>query len=232
MRIRHKPYAYPELCSWPYFIKDPPALRGQWHTLFGNDAPIVLELGCGKGAFASQYAAAHPDRNLIAVDIKNEILVLAKRKLEAQIAAGHILPGQVYIMAQDIMRISLMLAPEDRIAAIYINFCNPWPKTPHKKRRLTHPKQLMQYRSFLNDGGEIRFKTDDDELFEESLEYFRQCGFDLAAASRDIHADGLPDGYLMTEHEEQFLEMGRTIKYAVARKQPDTVSPSRTADCR
>lgn len=66
MRIRHKPYAYPELCSWPHFIKDPPALRGQWHALFGNDAPIVLELGCGKGAFASQYAAAHPDRNLIA----------------------------------------------------------------------------------------------------------------------------------------------------------------------
>lgn len=216
MRIRHKAYAYPELCSWEYFVKDPPSLRGKWHRLFGNDKPLVLELGCGKGTFAAGYSAKRHDVNLLAVDIKSEILVLAKHKIESGIADGQIAAGSVYIMSQDIMRISLMLSPEDTVDTIYINFPNPWPKESHKKRRLTHPKQLMQYKEFLKPGGSINFKTDDDELFTETLEYFKECGFEIERATNDIYSEPLPKDYVVTEHESQFLEQGLKIKYIKA----------------
>lgn len=218
MRIRHKPYAYPELCGWEYFIKDPPSLRGNWHNLFKDNRPLVLELGCGKGGFASRFCAENPDKNLLAVDIKNEILVLAKHKIEALMQQGDIRPGQIYIMSQDIMRIGLMLAPNDTVDDIYINFPNPWPKETHKKRRLTHPKQLVQYREFLKDGGKIRFKTDDDELYAETAEYFKSCGFGILLRSENIHSEALPAGYIPTEHEEQFMADGLTIKYIEAIK--------------
>ena len=218
MRIRHKPYAYPELCSWSYYVKDPPSLRGKWRSLFDNDLPIYLELGCGKGTFAAEYAAINHGVNLLAVDIKSEILVLAKHKIEQKMNEGLIARGQVYIMAQDIMRIDLMMAPSDSVNRIYINFPNPWPKMQHKKRRLTHPKQLTQYRDFLVDGGEIFFKTDDDGLFNESVEYFKQCNFEIKRISYDIHSEPLPEGYIETEHEQQFIEQGLKIRYLEAVK--------------
>lgn len=219
MRIRHKPSAYPELCSWEYFIKDPPSIRGNWHNLYNNDGrPLFLELGCGKGGFASSFCAQNNECNLIAVDIKSEILVIAKHKIEKLMNEGMIRPGQVNIMSQDIMRINLMLSPEDSVDGIFINFPNPWPKDSHKKRRLTHPKQLVQYREFLKDGASIKFKTDDEMLFTETLDYFRDCGFTIARKSTDIHSETLPEGYIPTEHEEQFMEMGLKIKYIEAVK--------------
>lgn len=218
MRIRHKPGAYPELCSWKYFIKDPPSLRGHWRELFPNDKPIVLELGCGKGTFAAKYSEIRQDNNLLAVDIKSEILVLAKHKVEEGIESGLIVPGSVYIMSQDIMRINLMLSPDDQIDSIYINFPNPWPKESHKKRRLTHPKQLTQYSTFLKPNGKIYFKTDDDELFAETLDYLVKSGYSIIRSTEDIYSEALPTDYVVTEHESQFLELGLKIKYIEAQK--------------
>ncbi|MBP5725943.1 MAG: hypothetical protein J6Y48_02595, partial [Clostridia bacterium] len=105
---------------------------------------------------------------------------------------------------------------------IYIHFCNPWTEHPkHEKRRLTHPRQLMQYRTFLKEGGEIWFKTDDDTLFEDSLAYFELCGFEPVKVGLDLHADGFTPNYI-SEHEEKYTAMGIPIKYGVFRMKPET----------
>ena len=116
-----------------------------------------------------------------------------------------------------------MFAPVDRVERIYINFCNPWTKRPkYAKRRLTHPRQLMQYRDFLVDGGEIWFKTDDMPLFTESLPYFDACGFELRYLVNDLHAAGFMPNYI-SEHEKMYTEKGVPIKFVIFRKKPGKV---------
>ena len=99
---------------------------------------------------------------------------------------------------------------------IYINFCNPWPRGKHKKRRLTFPKKLSVYKTFLTEQGEIWFKTDDDELFEESIEYFNETGYEIKYITRDLHESGFEEN-TVTEHEQMFSEMGIKIKFLIAR---------------
>ena len=129
----------------------------------------------------------------------------------------------VMIARYDISYIEKVFAPEDRVERIYINFCNPWTKRPkYAKRRLTHPRQLMQYREFLVDGGEIWFKTDDDALFEESMPYFDACGFELRYQTGDLHAAGVTPNYV-SEHEMKFTALGVPIKFARFAKKPGKV---------
>lgn len=206
MRIRCKPWAKPELEACPFYISDPKACKGQWQAQFPKTQPLRLELGCGKGGFIAQEAPANPEYNYIAIDIKNEMLVLAKRKLEAAYAEQQLPLDNVRIMIDNIMYLRECFAETDRLDRIYINFCNPWPRGKHKKRRLTHPRQLVQYRMLLD--GEIWFKTDDDELFEESLEYFPEAGFRITTMTRDLHSEPTLR-YFETEHEHMFDEMGK-----------------------
>ncbi|MBR3630718.1 MAG: tRNA (guanosine(46)-N7)-methyltransferase TrmB [Oscillospiraceae bacterium] len=217
MRIRCKPWARPELEACPFFISEPASHRNHWNEVFGNDRPIWLELGCGKGGFASQAVIHWPDVNFIAIDIKNEMLVLAKRKIEAALQENSRTADQVRVMIFNISHMEEAFGPDDRIGRIFINFCNPWPKGKHKKRRLTHPRQLVQYKPFLK--GELWFKTDDDELFEETLEYLDECGFEVTYLTRDLHSSGFSDN-LETEHERMFTEEGKNIKFLIARQKP------------
>ncbi len=213
MRIRCKPWARPELEACPFFIADPKSLKGKWNTVFPNTKPIYLELGCGKGGFASQAVLHWNGVNFIAVDIKNEMLVLAKRKIEEALSSQNLTDEQVRIMILNISNISEAFDENDRIDRIFINFCNPWPKSKHKKRRLTHTRQLMQYKPFLQ--GELWFKTDDDELFEETIEYMSEAGFEITYLTRDLHNSGFAEN-LMTEHEKMFTEEGKNIKFMIA----------------
>lgn len=217
MRIRCKPWAKPELEACPFYITDPKAQKGNWNALFPKKQPLRLELGCGKGGFISQEAPANPDYNYIAIDIKNEMLVLAKRKLEEAYAQKDMPLDNVRICIDNIMYLTNCFSETDRIDRIYINFCNPWPKSKHKKRRLTHPRQLVQYRMLLD--GEIWFKTDDDDLFEESLEYFKEAGFRIKQMTRNLHQEPQMR-YFETEHEQMFDEMGKTIKFLIAEPDP------------
>lgn len=213
MRIRCKPWARPELEACPFFIAEPAAHKGHWQEVFGNDKPIWLELGCGKGGFASQAVIRWQDANLIAIDIKNEMLVLAKRKIEEALKENQLTAESVRVMILNISHIEEVFGEEDGIDRIFINFCNPWPKPKHKKRRLTHPRQLVQYKQFLK--GELWFKTDDDELFEETLEYLEENGFSIKYLTRDLHSSGFADN-LETEHERMFTEVGKQIKFLTA----------------
>lgn len=134
MRIRHKAWAKPELEACPFYVPEPKTLRGHWREQFSQPGcPLYLELGCGKGGWISQAVLQYPQVNLIALDIKNEMLGLAKRKLEAAYAAAQQPAENVKIAIFNISYISDAFAPEDRVDRIYINFCNPWPRPKHKK---------------------------------------------------------------------------------------------------
>lgn len=215
MRIRHKPWAKPELEECSFYVKEPQQQKGKWTELFEHsERQLYVELGCGKGGFISQIAPSKPEINFIAMDIKNEMLVLAKRKLEAAYKESEQEPDNVRIAIQNIERLELAWDENDRADRIYINFCNPWPKAKHKKRRLTHTRQLVNYKKFLK--GEIWFKTDDDELFEESLEYFKEAGFAVKFKTYDLHSESAIENY-ETEHEKMFSDEGKKIKFLIAK---------------
>lgn len=217
MRIRRKPWVRPELEACPFCIKKPSGNKNKWNGMFGNSNPLHIELGCGKGGFISKLAPLHPEINYIAVDIKSEMLGLAKRKIEKEYAEAGLEIKNVLIFAQNIEMIDEVFGENDVIDRIYINFCNPWPRKKHKKHRLTHPRQLQKYRTFLKDGGEIRLKTDDDGLFEDSIAYFEECGFEIKYIAKDLHSSGFEEN-IPTEHENMFSEMGIPIKFLIAVK--------------
>lgn len=216
MRMRRKKWARPELKVCPYFIKDPSRFRGRWHEMFCRSAPLHLELGCGKGTFAAALAVAHPENNYMAIDIKSDILAVARRNVEQSFVRAGREVDNLLLMAYEIQLIHNLIAQQDVVQRIYINFCNPWPKPPHHKKRLTHPKQLVLYSAFLADGAEIWFKTDDDQLFRDSQEYLTQWGFDLRYVTYDLHESGF-EGSPATEHEEKFTAQGIKTKFLIAR---------------
>ncbi len=213
MRIRSKPWAKPELEACDFCINKPEELKGKWQDEFLVKKPIYLELGCGKGGFISQAASLNQQKNFIAVDIKNEMLVLAKRKIEAEYENKDLSFDNVRIFTKNIEQIENIFSTDDNIERIYINFCNPWPKAKHKKRRLTHVRQLIKYKEFLN--GELWFKTDDDDLFDESFEYFEQAGYNIKYKTYDLHASGFEEN-IITEHEQMFTAEGKKIKFLIA----------------
>lgn len=218
MRIRRKPWARPELAACPYFIDTPPTHRGHWRQQFARpEAPLWLELGCGKATFAGAVALAQPEVNLLAVDIKSEVLAVGRRNVEKLFAPSGRVVDNLLLMSHEIELLQLLLAPEDRVERIFINFCNPWPRTAQHKKRLTHPKQLLLYGSLLEEGAELWFKTDDDQLFQDSIEYFTQWGFPILYLTWDLHNSGFTGFSPSTEHEEMFTAQGIPTKFLIAR---------------
>lgn len=221
MRMRFKPYARPELLATPWHAHEPLQNKGRWHAQFARPAqPLHLELGCGKGGFLAKLAAAHPAVNYLGIDITDKVLILAKRSIEAEYARQGLPVDNVMIMSLDIERILNAFDAADTVQRIYINFCNPWnKKLAHKKHRLTHTRQLALYRTLLADGGEVYFKTDDEGLFDDSLQYFAEAGFELVWQTRDLHRDE-PGWNIRTEHEAMFTAQGIRTKALIARKLP------------
>ena len=216
MRIRRKPWVKPELDACPFYTEHPSEHRGKWREWFGNDKPIFMELGCGKGGFISKLAVSDYEHNYLAVDLIDAMLGLAKRNIEREYAAACREVDNIRLMTQDIERLFLMLEDDvDQIHRIYINFCNPWPKITQQKKRLTHPRQLNTYKRFMVDGAELWFKTDDDGLFNDTLGYLDECGFSVRYMTRDLLNSGF-EGSLPTEHEKMFSEQGIPIKFLIA----------------
>ena len=218
MRIRYKKWARPELEASPFYIDNPEEMKGKWKEYFGNNHPIHLELGCGKGQFISELASENLDINYIAIDLVDAMLGLAKRNVEAKYKEKNIEPKNIVLTRFDIERILLILEKQDEIERIYINFCNPWPKGKHRKKRLTHTRQLEKYREFLKENGEIYFKTDDDDLFHSSLLYMEESGFEVVKKTYDLHTEPIFEKNIETEHEKMFSEQGIKIKALIARK--------------
>ncbi len=221
MRIRYKKWARPELEASPFYINEPERIKGKWKQKFEkSNQPIHLELGCGKGQFMAKLAVGNPTINYIAIDLVDAMLGLAKRNIEQSYQEANKQPTNILITRFDIERIFLILDKQDEIERIYINFCNPWPRGKHRKKRLTHTKQLEKYKQFLKEEGEIYFKTDDDELFEASLIYLEESGFEIMKKTYDLHQEPIFEKNIQTEHEKMFSEQGIKIKACIAKRKP------------
>ena len=218
MRIRFKPWARPELEASKFYRDNPEELKGKWIEEFVNKQnPIYLELGCGKGNFISQIAIQNSEINYIAIDLVDAMLGIAKRNVEETFFEANREINNVILTRFDIERIGLILGKEDNIKRIYINFCNPWPKGKHRKKRLTHTRQLEKYKEFLANDAEIYFKTDDDDLFRASLGYFEEAGFEIINKTYDLHSEPIWENNIETEHEKMFSEQGIKIKALIAK---------------
>ncbi len=212
MRMRKKTWARPELAECAYFTDAPEPFRGKWAARFGEKRPLWLDLGCGKCVFLAELARRYPESNILGVDISYDILGVGRRNIEAAVPG----PKNVQLVFFNIEKLAEMIAPEDQVQRIYINFCNPWPKKKHHKRRLTYPRQLEMYKTLLAEDGEIWFKTDNDDLFEESLVYFEEAGYEILAMTRDLHAENDPEN-IESEHEIMFTREGICTKALKAR---------------
>lgn len=212
MRMRKKKNLVPrmEACG-AWLVRDPFTQKGRWRELMPGAREVRLELGCGKGRFTAGTAAAEPDVLLIAVEkVPDAMVVAMERAKDAGLK-------NVFFVDVDAALLPDMFEPGE-IDRIYINFCDPWPKSNQAKRRLTHHNFLKLYRKVLKDGGEIHFKTDNDKLFEWSVEEIPQYGWALREVTRDLHAGG-PVG-VMTDYEKKFFELGKNINRCVAAKMP------------
>ena len=219
MRLRFKPWARPELEASYFYEDNPENYIGNWKNKFKNSQnPIYIELGCGKGSFISEIAFENPEINFIAIDLVDAMLGLAKRKVEEKYNSNNKNVENLILVRYDIERINNILNKNDEIKRIYINFCNPWPKAKHKKKRLTHSKQLEKYKEFLSNDAEIYFKTDDDDLFEESITYLEESGFEIIEKTFDLHNADIFNGInIVTEHEKMFSDDGIKIKALIAK---------------
>lgn len=219
MRIRFKPWARGELEASPFYVDNPQDYKNKWKSMYKNaDKPFYLELGCGKGGFISQMALLHPEINFLAIDMVDAMLGLAKRKIEEAYGQAEKEVDNVILTRYDIERIDGILGEKDKVERIYINFCNPWPRGKHHKKRLTHPKQLEKYRDFLVQEGEIYFKTDDTNLFGNSVSYFQQVGFTILKQTENLAEEKDFWENIQTEHERMFMEQGIAIKAIIAKK--------------
>ena len=204
MRVRNRKGATELLEAHPqYVILNPADAKGRWQEIFGNDHPIHVEVGSGKGAFVSGMAKANPEINYIGIDIQKSILSYALDK----------------VLATDVPNIKLLWVDgsdltdyfeEDEIDRLYLNFSDPWPKKRHEKRRLTYRSFLATYQQILPENGEIHFKTDNRGLFEYSLVSFSQYGMKLKGVWLDLHASDFEDNVL-TEYEQKFANKGQVI---------------------
>ncbi len=217
MRVRKKKWSRPELESASFVITDSfeelNKYKGKWSGEFNNTNPIYLELGCGTGKFITENAINNPDKNFIGIDLKDEILVYAKRTIEEASLNNNPIEN-VRLIPMEIDYIKNVL-DKDEISRIYINFCNPWPKRGQHRRRLTHNNFLEKYKSFLTVGSEIWFKTDDKGLFDDSKKYFESSGFIIKYHSYDLHQSSFK-GNIRTEYEEKFTSMGMPVMFLLA----------------
>lgn len=209
MRLRKKWWARPEMEESPLVITNPEENKGKWKEIFKNDNEIYLELGCGRGEFVSENAELHKDKNYIAIDLKDEVLVYVLRRVQQkELSNVRIVPLQIAFINE--------IFDRDEISRIFINFCNPWPKDRHNKRRLTHTKFLEKYKQFVKPKTEIWFKTDNKDLFEASLQYFAESGFEILFHTYDLHESGFEPN-VVTEYEKKFTELGMKIMFAKAK---------------
>ncbi|MEH7331535.1 tRNA (guanosine(46)-N7)-methyltransferase TrmB [Neobacillus drentensis] len=204
MRLRNKPWAKDKIEQHPqYIVADPELYKGKWHEVFGNEQPLHIEVGTGKGRFITEMAKANPEINYMGIELYNSVIVAA---LDRLIVAD--LPN-LRLLNVNAADLEKYFAKND-VDRVYLNFSDPWPKVRHEKRRLTYKDFLKLYEDIMVDGGEIHFKTDNQGLFEYSLMSFSEYGLLLKYLSLDFHKSGY-EGNIMTEYEEKFSELGNRI---------------------
>ncbi|WP_046176658.1 tRNA (guanosine(46)-N7)-methyltransferase TrmB [Domibacillus indicus] len=213
MRLRNKPWAQEKISAYPqYVIPEPEKAKGRWNEIFGNNNPVHIEVGTGKGQFVTGMARQNPDVNYIGIELYESVIITAlDRLIEADLPNLKLLN----VDGAELMN----YFEKGEVKRVYLNFSDPWPKTRHAKRRLTYKTFLSLYESLMPEGGEVHFKTDNQGLFEFSLKSFSEYGMLLTFVSLDLHNSGF-EGNVMTEYEEKFSAKGQRIYRSEAKFQP------------
>ena len=210
MRLRKKPHTFEKLENFSEFVtieKIDSSRAGNWKKLFGNENPLYVELGTGKGDFITQNAEINPAINFIGLEMEAEVVLKAARKIQEKNLSN------VKIIVFDINHVEEIFS-ENEVDRFYINFCDPWPKKRHAKRRLTYITFLQKYQKILKPHGQIFFKTDNRALFDFSLEQFALANFKVSELTYDLHANEPPDN-IRTEYENRFSAAGVPINRCV-----------------
>lgn len=206
MRLRNIPGAEDVVAKSPYSIVNPEEKKGSWQEVFGNDHPIYIEIGMGKGRFIIEQARSHPESNFIGIEKYPSVQIRAVQKLSEEEEIPNL---RLVCMNADILE---NVFEKGEVEKIYLNFSDPWPKDRHAKRRLTSREYLSRYEKILSVKGDIEFKTDNRGLFDFSLQEIEETGWILDARTFDLHKDqDMCKGNIMTEYEEKFHSLGHPI---------------------
>lgn len=212
MRLRNITGSREMIAESCFVVQKPASHKGGWKELFGNDHPVRIEIGMGKGRFLHTLAKGNPDINYVGIEKYSSVLLRAIQKMEEDA-----LPNLLFIR-MDAEEITDVFAPGE-VDRIYLNFSDPWPKDRHAKRRLPSRQFLTRYDMILKKDGRIEFKTDNRDLFDFAVEELKEAGWKADVITYDLHADeALMQGNIMTEYEEKFSAAGNPIcKYIICR---------------
>lgn len=212
MRLRNITGSRDVIAQSPLVIHEPKQHKGSWKEVFGNDHPIRIEVGMGKGRFIYQLAKLNPDVNYIGIEKYSSVLLRALQKMESEPLSN------LFFIRMDAEEIAEVFGKEE-IDRIYLNFSDPWPKDRHAKRRLPSGEFLKRYDSFLKKDGILEFKTDNRDLFDFALGELDDAGWEAVQVTFDLHHDQeMSAGNIMTEYEEKFSALGNPIyKYIIKR---------------
>ena len=210
MRLRKVKGAAEAIAESPLVIHDAPEKKGHWHEVFGNDHPIHIEIGMGKGRFLTELARQNPEINYIGIERYDSVLI---RALEKRAEVEEL--TNLFYLCEDAKNVAEIFDTGE-IARIYLNFSDPWPKDRHAKRRLTSREFFARYHEILAKDGAVMFKTDNRILFDFSLQEVPEAGWQLKDVTFDLHHSEYADGNIMTEYEEKFSSLGNPIFRLVA----------------
>ena len=211
MRLRNITGARELIGNSEFVVHNPEGQKGNWHGIFGNNNPIHIEIGMGKGRFIMDMARLHPEINYIGIEKYSSVLIRGIQKMEKEE-----LPN-LYFIRMDAEEITDVFG-QGEVNKIYLNFSDPWPKDRHAKRRLPSREFLNRYRIILSEEGNLEFKTDNQELFAFALEELEPAGWHPDQVTYDLHHDAeMMEGNIMTEYEERFSSLGNPIcKYIIS----------------
>ena len=218
MRLRNIPHADDVILAHAAAIKNETEQKGNWHTLFGNNHPIHIEIGMGKGQFLLTLAAENPQINYVGIERYSSVLLRAVEKFQELEAEGKV-PANIRFICMDANDLPTVFAPAE-VSRIYLNFSDPWPKARHARRRLTSNEFFKLYDKVLTADGTVEFKTDNRPLFDFSVEELKTSElFVLDQLSYDLHNDSkMNQGNIMTEYEAKFSSMGNPICKLIAKR--------------
>lgn len=208
MRLRHVAGSFEKVNDHERVMMQPEQYKGHWSEVFGNSNPIRLEIGMGKGDFIIGHAKREPNVNYIGIEKYSAVLWRALEKIDDDEQA----PENLRFLRYDATLLTDIFESGE-VEGIYLNFSDPWPKDRWAKRRLTHERFLQRYEAILEKGGFVEFKTDNQELFEFSVESFEASVFDVTDITRDLHQSPYVEGNIMTEYEKKFVGKGHPIGY-------------------
>ena len=210
MRMRQKKHGAERLAACGRLLLDRPAAPfASSLDVIGEDLPLWLEIGCGKGDFACGMAEKHPDVCFVALEKISNVMVNAVEKATAR---AELRPDRLRFAIADASTLADWFAPGS-LDAIFLNFSDPWPKKGYAKRRLTHRVFLERYFTLLKPGGRLTFKTDNVGLFDFTLEELAALGKTPEEMTRDLHNSVLGEGNVETEYERNFSAKGLPIHY-------------------